>query len=56
MFATKLESDERAKGVAMLQRALDEQRDLTLRLTTEQASISVRNLNLNNPDFIALIY
>ena len=36
IFATKLESDEKSKAVAMLRRALDEQRDLTLRLTNEQ--------------------
>ena len=36
VFATKLESDEKSKAVMMLQRAVGEQRDLTLRLTTEQ--------------------
>ena len=36
IFATKLESDEKSKAVTMMRRALDEQRDLTLRLTSEQ--------------------
>ena len=36
VFASRLECEEKAKAVVMLQRALDEQRDLTLRLTNEQ--------------------
>ncbi|XP_063679698.1 centrosomal protein of 131 kDa-like isoform X2 [Bolinopsis microptera] len=51
IFATKLESDEKAKAVAMLRRALDEQRDLTLRLTSEQEKDAQQRLSNQKTEY-----
>ena len=51
VFATKLESDEKAKAVAMLRRALDEQRDLTLRLTSEQEKDAQQRLENQKAEY-----
>ena len=51
VFATKLESDEKAKAVAMLRRALDEQRDLTVRLTSEQEKDTQQRLTNQKAEY-----